>query len=166
MYKTCTNYVYKFLPWPASGCFLAPRPRLAGCSSSTASSSSSSSSSASLALAPRAGRPRLGPLKQGIGIVWYAIANKQTNLTENKFFHCLIRGKDGLCLCLFAEHCGAPPKKILDSPLPTDSTKCPYSRHFIFQFQIKIFFFHFAPKKSKFCPILLPLHLLHKHFDK
>jgi hypothetical protein len=45
--------------------------------------------------------------------------------------------------------------------LATDLTKCPYSTHFICQFQIN--FFSFCKKKSKLCPNLLHLHT---HFVK
>jgi hypothetical protein len=53
--------------------------------------------------------------------------------------------------------------KLLVSPLPTDSTKCPYSTNFICQFQIN-FFLHFAPKKRKYCPIFYIYILLKNLF--
>jgi hypothetical protein len=79
------------------------------------------------------------------------------------------------CLCIFISNffvcvcvcvCGggvlspkrAQNKKLIVSPLPTDSTKWPYSTHFICQFQIKILFCSFCKQKSKLCHILLHLH--------
>jgi hypothetical protein len=48
------------------------------------------------------------------------------------------------------QHSTIRPKitKMLVLPLPTDSTKCPYSTHFICQFQIKILFL-FCTKKEQ-----------------